>query len=144
MSREIIEKIRERFKEKVEIFEKSPKRIYVNVDKKDSPNVIQYLFEDLGARFSIASGVDTRAGIEILYHMAFDNENLFVTVRTLAPKPNPEIDSIVLFLPGAEWIEREIHDLLGVNFIGHPNLERLLLSDDWPEGKYPLRKEEES
>lgn len=144
MSKEIIEKIKDKFKDKAEVFEKSARRVYVTVDKKDLPNVIQYIFEDLGARFSIASGVDTRAGIEILYHMAFDRHDLFVTVKALAPKPNPEIDSVAPFLPGAEWIEREIHELLGVNFVGHPNLKRLLLSDDWPEGDHPLRKEQES
>ena len=143
MRKEIVKKIKDKFGDKTEIFEKSDRRVYVTVDKKDMPNIIQYLFEDLGARFSIASGVDTRAGIEILYHMAFDKKDLFVTVKSVAPKPDLEIDSIATFLPGAEWIEREIHELLGVNFVGHPNLKRLLLSDDWPEGKYPLRKEQE-
>ncbi len=144
MLKDIINNINERFKDKIEIFEKSNRRVYINVDRKDAPNLIQYIFEDLGARLSIATGVDTRAGIEILYHMAFDKLNLFLTVRTLAPKPNPEVESIAPFLPGAEWIEREIHELLGVNFVGHPRLEKLLMSDDWPEGRYPLRKEKES
>ncbi|MHA1469845.1 MAG: NADH-quinone oxidoreductase subunit C, partial [Candidatus Asgardarchaeia archaeon] len=36
---------------------------------------------------------------------------------------------------------REIHDVLGIDFKNHPNLERLILADDWPEGVYPLRKE---
>jgi len=143
MPKDIIDNIRERFKGKVEIFEKTTRRAYIHVDKKDMPNLIQYIFEDLGARFSIASGLDTRAGIEILYHMAFDKDDLFVTVKTLAPKPDLQIESIATFLPGAEWIEREIHELLGVEFIGHPKMEKLLTSDDWPEGRYPLRKEEE-
>jgi Ni,Fe-hydrogenase III component G len=41
----------------------------------------------------------------------------------------------------AEWIEREIHDILGIDFKNHPNLKRLILFDDWPEGVYPLRKD---
>jgi len=41
----------------------------------------------------------------------------------------------------AEWIEREIHEMFGVNFKGHPNLKHLLLKDDWPEGNYPLRRD---
>jgi len=46
------------------------------------------------------------------------------------------------FTDGALWIEREMHELLGVNFPGHPNLKKLLLPDDWPDGVYPLRKGE--
>jgi formate hydrogenlyase subunit 5 len=44
-------------------------------------------------------------------------------------------------MPAAEWIEREIQDLLGIRFDGHPNPKRLILADDWPEGVYPLRKD---
>lgn len=136
----IIEQIKDRFKQKVDIFEKSKKRTYVTVAKEDAKEVVRYLFKDLGARMAIASGVDTRPGIEILYHMTFDKHNMIVTVKTLAQKPKPEIASVTDFLPGAEWIEREIHELLGVDFIGHPRLETLLLPDDWTPGVYPLRK----
>jgi NADH-quinone oxidoreductase subunit C len=48
---------------------------------------------------------------------------------------------VVSLLPGAVLYEREVHDLLGVVFDGHPSLERLILPDDWPEGVYPLRKD---
>jgi NADH:ubiquinone oxidoreductase subunit C len=41
----------------------------------------------------------------------------------------------------AEWIEREMWELLGIRFRNHPDLRHLLLSDDWPEGKYPLRRD---
>jgi NADH-quinone oxidoreductase subunit C len=58
-------------------------------------------------------------------------------------KDNPEVDSITPLFPGAEWIEREMWEMLGIKFKGHPNLKRLLLSDDWPEGKYPLRHKNE-
>jgi NADH-quinone oxidoreductase subunit C len=59
-------------------------------------------------------------------------------------RAQPEIDSITPIFPGAEWIEREMWEMLGINFSGHPNLKRLLLADDWPEGKYPLRQDYES
>ncbi len=137
----IVEQIKEQFKDKVSVFEKSRKRIYVTAKtKEDGKQLVLYLFKDLGARMSIASGVDTRLGIEILYHMAFDKHNMIVTVKVLAKKPECEVLSCTGFMPAAEWIEREIHELLGVNFIGHPNLKTLLLPDDWPEGNYPLRK----
>jgi len=51
------------------------------------------------------------------------------------------MDSVANVVPAANWIEREMHDLLGVNFPGHPDMRRLILDDSWPEGVYPLRKD---
>lgn len=136
----IVEQIRHQFKDKVDIHEKSVTRLYITVAKVDAPEVILYLFKHMGARLAIASGVDTRLGIEILYHMAFDAYDVIATVKTLVRKPELEMATVTDFLPAAEWIEREIHELLGVNFVGHPRLDKLLLPDDWPEGVYPLRK----
>ncbi len=136
----ILEEIKSKFSDKVDVFEKSKKRAYVTVAKEDAKEVVCYLFKDMGARMSIASGVDTRPGIEILYHMTFDKYNTIVSVKVLVKKPELEMPTFTDFMPAAEWIEREIHELLGVNFIGHPRLEKLLTADDWPEGVYPLCK----
>ena len=98
----------------------------------------------MGIRFAIASGTDTPGGFEILYHFSFDKTGLIVSVRVLIEdKNNPEIDSLAVISPAFEWIEREMWEMLGIKFTGHPNLKRLLLSEDWPEGKYPLRCERE-
>ena len=104
----------------------------------------KFLFKELSFRFSTASGIDTPLGIEILYHFSDDKSGKIITLRTLIKdKKEPKIQSITPIIKGAEWIEREIWELLGVNFIGHPNLKHLLLIDDWPEGKFPLRKEKD-
>lgn len=135
-------KLKQKFSGKIgELWEKSPKRIYATVGKDDAKDVVKYLFEDLHARFIIMSALDTRQGIEVLYHFSFDALSKIVSIRTLIPMPFPEIESISLIIPGAEYIEREIHDILGVNFRNHPNLTRFLLADDWPEGEYPYRRE---
>ena len=63
------------------------------------------------------------------------------TSRSQLDRDNPEIDSLAQVFHGANWIEREMHELLGIKFRGHPNLKRLLLSDQWPEGVYPLRQD---
>ena len=88
--------------------------------------------------------MDTPRGFEILYHFSFDQTGEFYTARVLLEdKNNPRIDSIATIFPGAEWIEREMWEMLGIDFTGHPNLKRLLLSDDCPEGEYPLRQKNE-
>jgi Ni,Fe-hydrogenase III component G len=136
----VSELIKSKFNNKVEILEKSKKRMYVSAAKDDTKDIVQYLFSNMGARFSIATAIDTRLGVEILYHMAFDKDGMIVSVRTLVAKPELEMPTFTDIIPGTEWIEREIHEMFGVDFIGHPRLERLLLPDDWEDGVYPFRK----
>ncbi len=140
---EVIENIKVRSgKDLLDLNDRSEKRVYVTIKKEILPKIVKYLFNDVKARFSIASGVDTRKAIEILYHFSIDEIGLIVSLRVLADKPNPEVESLTSIMKCAEWIEREIHELLGVNFKGHPNLTHLLLKDDWPEGNYPLRRDQ--
>jgi len=120
--------------------EVNPRRVYFSVKKEDILKTVRFLFRELGLRFSIASGVDTPQAIEILYHFCDDVAGTVYSVRVLIEdKKSPEIDAITPLFPGAEWIEREMWEMLGIKFIGHPNLKRLLLAEDWPEEKYPLR-----
>ena len=64
-----------------------------------------------------------------------------VVIKTKMPRENPEVESIAAICPAAEWIEREMWELLGITFKNHPDMRHLLLTDDWPEGKYPLRRD---
>ncbi len=122
--------------------EHSPKRIYISVKPQEIKEVANFLFKELKLRFATASAGDTPKGFEILYHFSFDKSGEMITVRViLENKQKPEVESIASLFKGAEWIEREIWELLGINFIGHPNLTHLLLVEDWPEGKFPLRHE---
>ena len=136
----VIDKIREQFGGLAEIEKRSASRIYIRIDKKDLRDVIRYLFVDLGGRFSTASGVDEAGCMEILYHMSFDRHGGFVTVRTQAQKPELEMDSIMDIVAGAEWIEKEMNELLGIKFKGNARETSFLLPDDWPEGICPFRK----
>jgi Ni,Fe-hydrogenase III component G len=139
----IVINIKERFSDKIiKIEQKSERRVYIDFKPADMPGAVKFLFEGLGLRFATATGIDTPLGIEILYHFSLDKTGEIVTLRAVIhDKKKPQIESISKIITGAEWIEREIWEMLGVNFIGHPNLKRLLLADEWPEGKYPLRKE---
>lgn len=138
--------VKERLADKIiNWHEHSLRRIYISIKPQDLKEAVNFLFKELALRFVTASGLDTPKGIEILYHFSFDKTGEIYSLRVvIEEKKHPEIDSIATLFPGAEWIEREIWELLGVNFIGHPNLKHLLLIDDWPEGKFPLRHEHES
>lgn len=120
--------------------EKNPRRVYFTVRKEDIVETVKFLFKVMGLRFSIATATDMPKAFEILYHFSCDKTGAFYSVRVfIEDKEHPEIDSITPIFCGAEWIEREMWEMLGINFKGHPNLKRLLLADDWPEGEFPLR-----
>lgn len=134
--------IQEKFKSVlIDVFKKNDRRVYLTVNKEEIPRICRFMYKDLGGRFAIASGIDTRSGIEILYHFMFPGEHQLITVKTKVEKPSPEIESIATFLPAANWIEREMFDILGVVFTNHPDPRRILMADDWPEGVYPLRRD---
>ncbi len=139
---EVIEDLTSRFSEDIlDIFDKTPKRIFVGIKPKSLVKIATYVFKNLGARFNIASGVDTDQCIEILYHFILEEINLVISFRVKLAKDKLQIDSLAPIFEGANWIEREISEMLGVNFRGHPELKRLLLPDEWPEGVYPLRRD---
>jgi len=76
---------------------------------------------------------------EVNYHLVSipRSDRLRLQVRLSAS--DPVVDSLVSVWPGANWLEREIFDLMGIRFEGHPDLRRILMPDDW-EG-YPLRRD---
>jgi len=140
----VIDELNKKLSGKIKnLFRKNDRRLYVDIDKKDIVESARILYQEFKARFSIATGLDTFKGIEILYHFSLDRQGgIFISLRVLIEdKNNPEIESLSGLFKASEWIEREIYEMLGVNFKGHPELKRLLLADDWPEGKYPLRKD---
>ncbi len=65
-----------------------------------------------------------------------------IFIKVPVPEDDPVVPSVVEVYPGANWPEREIYDMFGVKFAGHPDLRRILMSDDWvghPQRKdYPL------
>ena len=138
----VLRDFQDRFREDIlDFFEKSPKRAYFEINPDALVPAATYIFRDLGARFHIASGVDARTHLEILYHFSIETMNLLISLRVKLNRENPKVDSLANVIKGANWIEREIHELLGIDFPGHPELRRLLLADEWPEGVYPLRQD---
>ena len=76
---------------------------------------------------------------ELSYHLVSIPKKLKIRLRTRVGGADPTVDSMVSVWPGAGWLEREIYDLMGIRFNGHPDLRRILLPADW-EG-YPLRRD---
>ncbi len=97
-----------------------------------------------GLSLEAVTGVDwlKEKKFEVIYDYALyaADEDLFrVVVRSFIDRDNPDIPTISGIFPGANWHERETWDLLGINFTGHPQLERFLLPED--ADFHPLRKD---
>jgi NADH-quinone oxidoreductase subunit C len=85
------------------------------------------------------TSVDYGEKFEIVYHLYSIPDNNKVLVKTRVPRASAELDSLISLWPTADWQEREVYDLMGIKFKGHPNLVRVLLPEDF-EG-HPLRKD---
>ena len=120
--------------------EHNSKRITLRIDPGALLKMTEHFFRDKEIRFIIASGLHSKKGFEILYHFSNDKSGHVINLHVILPHENPEIRSLTGVFSAAEWIEREIHELLGINFKGHPNLVPLISKDNWPEGTYPYRK----
>ena len=121
--------------------ETTPSRVYLTVPAEHMPRAAGVLYETLDMRFATATGSDLGERLEVLYHFCHDPVGAVVSLRTSTPKSEAALPSVTPVVPPAEWIERELYDLLGITFAGHPRPERLILADDWPDGVYPLRKD---
>lgn len=89
-------------------------------------------------RPALPDGVEPQR-FEVVVNLLSISARRRVRVRTQVPADDPVVDSIATLYPGAEAMEREAFDLVGVRFEGHPDLTRILMPDDW-EG-HPLRKD---
>ena len=140
---EAINNISGRFGAKaLNINKKSAKRAYIDIYPKDITEFTRYLFKEAQFRFDTASGVDDFDALEILYHFSHDASGITISLRAiLKDKQDPHVDTITNITKSAWWIERELHELFGIEFDGNSDLRPLLLPDDWPKGVYPLRKD---
>lgn len=139
-SKEIVDEIAAKFPEaSVKIH--APRRLYIRVPREKVYDLAKFLYEQKECRLAVATGIDTREGVEIIYHFALDEAGTFYNIKTMIPKDDLQTKSLASFLPAANWVEREIHELLGVDFIGHPNLKPLLTAESWPAELHPLRRD---
>lgn len=82
---------------------------------------------------------DGESDLSVIYHFHSTVLDHYITLKVFTPRENSTVDSIANIYRTADWHEREVYDLYGVKFDGHPDLKRILLEEDW-EG-HPLKKD---
>jgi Ni,Fe-hydrogenase III component G len=90
------------------------------------------------SRFMTIVAVDTGLDVELLYNFFLDG--IVLTLRASVAKEAGAIETITAVAPAAEFVEKEISELFGIEFVGHARRTNLVLPDDWPAGKRPMRK----
>jgi Ni,Fe-hydrogenase III component G len=137
----IIEKFKLNFSSNIlEVIIKNNKRLVITIKPDTIVKVASYLYKTEGFRFIIASALHTKRGFEIHYHFSKDDSGLILNIHVVLDSNNPEIESLSNMFNASNWIEREIHELFGINFLNHPNQEKLISEGNWAEGVYPMRK----
>jgi NADH-quinone oxidoreductase subunit C len=105
----------------------------------------EYLASDPSLRFSFLSDITTvdrlplEPRFEVNYHLLSIDRRARLRLKVKLQSSDPVVHSVMPVWPGANWHEREIFDLFGIHFEGHPDLRRILMPEDW-EG-HPLRKD---
>jgi NADH-quinone oxidoreductase subunit C len=115
------------------------------IDRARSLEILRWLRDDPGQLYDMMSdvtGVDYGQGrpVEVVYQMFSTTHKRALRVRSALPLDALEIDSVAELWQSANWLEREVYDLFGVTFKGHPDLRRILMPYDYAEG-HPLRKD---
>jgi NADH-quinone oxidoreductase subunit C len=117
----------------------------VHVDPARNIEILTWLKDDPAHRYDLledVTAVDYGGGrpIQVVYQLWSIPNRRALRVKCLLPVDALEIDSVVPLWNAANWLEREVYDLFGVTFRGHPDLRRILMPHDYAEG-YPLRKD---
>jgi len=137
----VIDKLKETFsKEILDLEVRNDRRFTLTIDPAALLPVSEHLFRNLGYRFIIASALHTKQGFEIYYHFSNDSTGLILNLHVILEQVKPEIESLSNMFEASNWIEREMHELFGIDFLNHPNLEQLLSEGNWATGEYPYRK----
>ncbi|MEE9443703.1 MAG: NADH-quinone oxidoreductase subunit C [candidate division Zixibacteria bacterium] len=151
--KEVLDALKEQFGDSISGHERTFGQLSIFVENNLIFNIAQFLKDNEKCGFETVSdicGVDwidcSEMRYEIVYVFYSFRNNTRVLIRTTLPDVNePKIRSIQPLYPGADWLEREVYDMLGIVFEGHPDLRRILTPEgfeDWPHRKdFPLTYE---
>src|SRR6202044_3511521 len=124
-------------------FDRDEMTIYV--DRANIREACAILRDDPGCDFNFLSDITfvdwypAEPRFEVVYHLLSIPKKERVRLKVRLDSASPVVESLTPLWPGANYFEREVFDLFGIRFTGHPYLRRLLMPEDW-EG-YPLRKD---
>jgi len=142
--RAVADRLKERFPDAVGEIAEFRGEVTVVVARDSLPEIARHLRDDPESAFDMLTVVtgthylDRDHDYEVLYHLLSlaRGHRLRLKVRL---REGETIASVVPIWPGANWPEREVYDLVGVRFSGHPDLRRIIMPEDYPD--HPLRKD---
>ncbi len=119
--------------------------VYLERDR--SHEILAWLRDDPGQSFNYLTDVtaveyrDTELPLEVVYQLRSLGRRADLRVKIALDKTQPlVVRSVVDLWKGADWLEREVYDMFGISFSGHPDLRRILMWETYSEG-HPLRKD---
>lgn len=126
----LLEKLTARFGPQVQIMADAKDMFTITAQ----PEVLLDLMKELKAKFPLLAdltGADYQGELEVIYHLMAIPGADKLRVKVRIPEARAELPSVVSVWPAAEVQEREVYDLLGIKFTGHPHLVRILCPDDF-------------
>jgi len=124
-------------------FDRDELTIYVN--RADIRHAGEMLREDPATKFNFLADITcvdvfpSEPRFEVIYSLLSHSRKERIRLIAKVPGGDPSVESLMGLWPSANFFEREVFDLFGVRFLGHPNLRRVMMPEDW-EG-HPLRKD---
>ena len=142
----IQEKLQEKFGDLVSNFEESYGLLSFETTAANNLKVLQFLYDEPSLQFQFLTDLcgvnfpdDAGREISVVYHLHNLSENVRLRFKIFVPVAAPDVFTACNLFSSANWMERETYDFYGVNFVGHPNLIRILNVDEMDY--FPLRKE---
>ncbi len=124
-------------------FEEGGEWLNINVEMKDWLSLAQQLrtHEQLYFDYLFClTCIDWKTHLTMVYHITSTEYRHNIVVKSKLDRNNPEIETVSHIWRTADFHEREVYEMFGVNFLNHPDLRLLILPDGW-EGKNPMRKD---
>jgi NADH:ubiquinone oxidoreductase subunit C len=124
-------------------FEEGGEFLNINAEAKDWLAFAQHLRNDEALFFDYLfclTCIDWNTHLAMVYHLTSTKFRHNIVVKIKLDRTNPEIETVSKIWRTADFHEREVYEMFGVNFLNHPDLRLLILPDGW-EGKNPMRKD---
>ncbi len=124
------------------IFEEGGEWLNINAESKDWLSFANQLRNNDSLFFDYLfclTCIDWKTHLTMVYHLSSTKHRHNIVVKSKLDRNNPEIETVSHIWRTADFHEREVYEMFGVNFLNHPDLRLLILPDGW-EGKNPMRK----